>query len=241
LFTWQAAAVKPDELRFERIGRAEAARIRGDLAGLEVILAELEAALEQPNPDRAGLHYDIAYVLWRCLQNLHDVEEHTSQQQKYPAKARAHVDALLALQPDSVEAKILNGAITGVEADLSLFSRLRIGRVSHTIAKTNAEHAPNNPRTRLQWGIVLLYTPAFFGGGSKPAIEQLEVAYANFKNQRPDRSWPNWGVHETQAWLGMALERDGRSEEARAIYNRVLEHEPRFAWVRNRLLPALDR
>lgn len=234
------AAEDQSQLRGERMRRAEAARMRGDLAGLEAVRGELEAALQRPDADLAALHYDTAYVLWRCTQILHDVEELSSQQQGYPKEARVHVDALLVLQPDSLEAKILDGAITGVEADLSLFSRMRLGRISHTISRENAERAPDNPRTRLQWGIVLLYTPQFFGGGSDAAIEQLEIARIRFQARQTDGTWPNWGAHETQAWLGMALARDGRPEEARAVYLQLLEREPGFKWVREKLLPALD-
>lgn len=221
------------------MARAEAARIRGDLEGLEAVRAELAAALERPDANKKALHYDTAYVLWRCLQRLHDVKDLSEPQQKYLEQARAHIDALIALEPDSLEAKILNAAITGVEADMSLFSRMRLGRISYTVTKENAERAPNNPRTRLQWGIVLFYTPKWFGGGSDPAIEQLEVAHANFEMQRTDAPWPNWGAHEAQVWLGMALARGGRPEEARAIYQRVLEREPAFEWAKQRLV-SLD-
>ena len=130
-------------------------------------------------------------------------------------------------------------SIAGVEADRRLSSRMRLGRISYTVTKENAERAPNNPRTRLQWGIVLFYTPKWFGGGSDPAIEQLEVAHANFEMQRTDAPWPNWGAHEAQVWLGMALARGGRPEEARAIYQRVLEREPAFEWAKQRLV-SLD-
>lgn len=236
--TWTAAADHAVDSRSERMERAEAARIRGDLEGLDAVRVELEAAIERPDADLAALHYDAAYVLWRCLQNLHDVEHATAEQKKYPEQAREHVDALLALKPDSLEAKILNAAITGVEADQSMFSRLRLGRISYTITRDNAKHFPNHPRTRLQWGIVLLYAPAFVGGGSDAAIEQLEVAQANFKLQPAPAPWPNWGARESQGWLGMAHARAGRLDEARAIYLRALEREPGFAWV-EKLLASL--
>jgi tetratricopeptide (TPR) repeat protein len=220
--------------------RAEVARIRGDLTGMEAIWLELEAALKEPDARLAELHYDAGYVLWRCLQQLHDIDDHTEQQQRYPAQAREHVDALLALEPNSLEATILEGVIAGVEADLSLFSRMRLGKVSHDIASENAARAPNNPRTLLQWGIVLLYTPAFFGGGSDKAVEQLKVAHAKFETHQGNETWPNWGAHDTQAWLGIALARDKRPDEARAIYLQLLKRQPHFAWVRSKLLPALD-
>ena len=94
--------------------RAEVARIRGDLTGMEAIWLELEAALKKPDARLADLHYDAGYVLWRCLQQLHDIDDHTEQQQRYPAQARAHVDALLSLEPNSLEATILEGVVAGV-------------------------------------------------------------------------------------------------------------------------------
>ena len=52
---------------------------------------------------------------------------------------------------------------------------------------------------------------------------------------------PAWGHAEAHAWCGQALCALGRYDEALGEYRRALELAPNFGWVRDALLPALER
>ena len=57
---------------------------------------------------------------------------------------------------------------------------------------------------------------------------------------RPSRVSIWWGEPEAHAFLGLSHARENERDQARAAYERALELEPGFAWVRERLLPDLE-
>jgi hypothetical protein len=73
------------------------------------------------------------------------------------------------------------------------------------------------------------------------AISQLNKAEALFKTDRPGKAMPDWGHAETYAWLGIAHQRLGHKDESRRAFQEALRLEPGFAWVRDVLLPGLER
>lgn len=99
---------------------------------------------------------------------------------------------------------------------------------------------PRNPRVRMLEGIQALHTPSMFGGGADIALESLLAATALFEEDAPEPPLPAWGRAEVYAWLGQAYAELDRLEDARAAYERALEIEPDYAWVRHTLLPALS-
>ena len=52
---------------------------------------------------------------------------------------------------------------------------------------------------------------------------------------------PGWGHSNVYAWLGKAHVDRGNLTEARQAYERALQLEPEFAWVKYDLMPALER
>jgi Flp pilus assembly protein TadD len=104
-----------------------------------------------------------------------------------------------------------------------------------------ARLAPENPRVALERGVSYLHTPGMFGGGLDKAIGELERARGLFALQATAEPWPSWGRIDAYAWLGQALAKKGRVEDARRVYQEALEIEPNAGWIRFSLLPALDR
>ena len=51
---------------------------------------------------------------------------------------------------------------------------------------------------------------------------------------------PEWGHSQAYAWLGIAQVDRGEKELARAAFERALEINPEFGWVKNGLLFELD-
>jgi tetratricopeptide (TPR) repeat protein len=98
-----------------------------------------------------------------------------------------------------------------------------------------------NPRVLLLSAVSALYTPSSLGGGTDAAEQLLNRAVLLYATDHPAPPLPAWGRAETYAWLGQVYERTGRHKAALAAYNRALRLEPRFAWVRYGLLPALRK
>ena len=98
-----------------------------------------------------------------------------------------------------------------------------------------------NPRVWLVQGVGSFFTPAQFGGGAEPALQQLLKAEGFFANDHPTKGKPAWGRAELYAWLGIVHQKLGHTAESRKAYQEALRIEPGFAWVKDQLLPGLDR
>lgn len=101
---------------------------------------------------------------------------------------------------------------------------------------------PDNPRVWMIDGISAMFTPAQYGGGNEIAERKLRRAVELFEQgTNPAAPAPRWGRAESHAWLGYLLQRTGRAADARASFQRALVLEPGNVWVRDVLLPSLDR
>jgi len=98
-----------------------------------------------------------------------------------------------------------------------------------------------NPRVHLVHGIGSFFTPAQWGGGAETALGQLTRAEALFKTDRPAKGMPDWGRAEAYAWLGIVHQKLGHKDQSRTAYQEALRLEPGFLWVKETLLPGLER
>ncbi len=99
----------------------------------------------------------------------------------------------------------------------------------------------DNPRVWLVEGVGTFFTPEQFGGGAAPALEKLQKAAGLFGGDHPARGRPAWGRAEVQAWIGIVQQKLDHAAESRKAYEKALELEPGFNWVKYQLLPGLDK
>lgn len=97
---------------------------------------------------------------------------------------------------------------------------------------------PENPRLHLTKGIMTLNTPEMFGGGIKNAMPILQKAFE--LNSARKKGNVEWGYLEACAWLGQAYARANEIEKAKEIYNKALEVNPDYVWIKRVLLPQLE-
>ena len=99
----------------------------------------------------------------------------------------------------------------------------------------------DNPRVWLVQGQSAFFTPAQFGGGAAAALEHLTKAESLFNSDHPAKGMPDWGRAEVYAWLGIVHQKLGHADESRKAYQAALRIEPGFTWVKDGLLPGLER
>jgi tetratricopeptide (TPR) repeat protein len=99
---------------------------------------------------------------------------------------------------------------------------------------------PKNPRVWLISGMSSMFTPKMFGGGSDKAEKDFKKAVELFASDNPMPPAPSWGRADVYIWLGQALQKEQKKEEARAAYQKALELQPGNQWVTRVLLPSLD-
>lgn len=212
---------------------------RGDDAGLRAGGALLERALVAFPDDPLLLHY-LGYARYREANLLLG-------RQGEGKEVRALLEAADSLLERSArrlqlpETHALRSSVLGQMIGSNPLRGMTLGPRSSGAMDRALELGPRNPRVWLLRGISAMFTPKMFGGGLDKAEAYLTKAAELFAADRPAPHAPDWGRAEVYAWLGQVHQRQGRTGEARAAFNRALEIEPEYGWVRYVLLPALDR
>jgi tetratricopeptide (TPR) repeat protein len=213
------------------------AALLGDAAALEEARSELRTALDTTDDaEAAELRYVLAYTDWRLANRY---ERGAKEAKSYLEEAESQLEELLQADPENAEAQALYATINGARIG-SMFSGMRRGPRASKAFEKALELEPKNPRVHMQQGISRLFRPAMFGGGVDKAEAELERARELFEAEAPEKSWPDWGRVEIYAWLGVTMARKEDYESARQYYEKALELEPEYEWVRDTLLPQLD-
>ena len=146
------------------------------------------------------------------------------------------------LDPESAEAWALLNSVYGRQISLSPMKGMLLGRRSQRALDKAQELAPDNPRVVLTAAMSDFNTPGMWGGDKERAMEGFRRAAALFAVEEPaDPLHPVWGHREVYAWIGLAhLDRDER-DEAKAAFEKALEIDPDFGWVRYVLLPGVEQ
>ena len=217
----------------------EAAYTVGDIDRVRGARALVERALTA-FPDDPLLQHYYAYALHREA-NLLMGRQRAKEEQYRPLLEQA--DSLLersAAKLPLAETHALRSSVLGQLINNPLRGMI-LGPRSSSAMDRALELGPRNPRVWLLRGIGAMFTPAMFGGGADKAEEYLRKAITLFADDRPAPPLPAWGHAEAYVWLGQTLHKQKRIDDARAAYAKALELQPENGWVRQVLLPALDR
>ncbi|MDH3251757.1 MAG: tetratricopeptide repeat protein [Ignavibacteria bacterium] len=193
------------------------------------------------NPEDALATYYLAYAEYELIRHGM-ITKDSGLYDRYVDIAVAHAQRVLRLRPEWSEGFALLANIYGIQISHSWVKSATLGPEANALMQRAIESDSTNPRAWLVNGIMKFNTPAFFGGS-------VEVALANFTRalelfEKPSQSEPlspGWGHLETYAWLGRALEKNERPDEALAAFRKALEIDPEFVWVKRVLLPALTK
>jgi tetratricopeptide (TPR) repeat protein len=143
---------------------------------------------------------------------------------------------------DFAEAHSLLSASYGNKIAVSPFSAMTLGPKSGKEMGKAMELEPKNPRNYLIAGWSAYFTPKLFGGSKEKAKNYFEQAIAYFDSFKvTDQVVPDWGHDEAYSWLGMAQMETEEFEEAKANFNKALEINPEYGWVKYVLLPDLQK
>ena len=229
-----AQALDPAELA-ERLRRGlEEAQIAGDADALGQ-MTTLSRRAVTAFPEDALLHHYAGYALYRLAGRT--METDTDASHALLEEAESFLERSVEIEP-MADSYALLASVIGMRIDGPV-SAMSLGMRSGAAMSRAKEVGPDNPRVRLLEGISAFHTPGMFGGGHEAALEHFLAAIELFAEDAPQSLLPAWGHAETYAWLGQTHAALGQVEEARTAYERALEMEPGYVWVREGLLPAL--
>ena len=216
----------------------EQAVARGSVERLRQIRSELSGEKAATGSTLAGDCYLLAYTDWRIGQGL--TRESRKERNRILKEAQGLLDQCIEKNPSDFEAHALRGTVIG-ERISGFFKGMFLGPKASRALNRAHQLAPDSPRVALQRGVGFFFTPRMFGGGLKRAEQELRRAWGLFEQENDDRAWPSWGRIDTLGWLGQVVAKQGRVDEAQALYQQALSIDPDHAWIRDELLPALQR
>ena len=209
-----------------------------DLDSMYAARATFERALADTGLSAWG-HYYIALADYRIAGLL---EGESKDPSEHLNAAVEHLKKATEIDPQAAEAYSLLSSVYGWQIGLSPMKTMLLGPRVGKAAQKAKQLAPDNPRVVLSAAISDFNTPKMFGGNKEKGLQGFQRAAELFAQEEPtDPIQPVWGHREAYAWLGIAYQNQGELESARAAFEKALEIDPDFGWVKYWLLPELEK
>jgi tetratricopeptide (TPR) repeat protein len=177
---------------------------------------------------------------------------------KDPALIAEHLDKgieqgekLLKVRPDWAEPRVVLSTLYGLKITINKLSAISYGLKVENLISDAQKLSPENPRVLYVLGNSYFHKPGLFGGSAKKACDIWARGAALYEREQKDRAIkgivasqvlePDWGQMETYAWLGQCYDYLGDLKNAHAIYKRALLVNPAYTWIRDELLPDLEK
>ena len=188
-------------------------------------------------------HYYIALADYRIADYLLAAGEENKGAASDHLKATVeHLKEATEIDPQAAEAYSLLSSAYGRQIGLNSIKGMVLGRRAQKALKKAVQLAPDNPRVVLCTAIRDFNTPGMFGGSKEKGLRGFQRAAELFAQEEPsDPIQPAWGHSRTYAWLGLAYQDRGELALARAAFAKALAINPDFSWVKNVLLPELEK
>jgi tetratricopeptide (TPR) repeat protein len=212
-------------------------------ATFERALADTALVAASTSSAESWGHYYIALADYRIADYLLAAgEENKGAASEHLKTAVEHLKEATRLDPQAAEAYSLLSSVYGWQIGLSPMKSMLLGPRVGQASRKAQQLAPDNPRVVLSAAISDFNTPEMFGGSKEKGLQGFQRAAELFAQEEPtDPIQPVWGHREAYAWLGIAYQNQGELESARAAFEKALEIDPDFGWVRDWLLPELEK
>jgi tetratricopeptide (TPR) repeat protein len=180
------------------------------------------------------LNYQYGYIGWCIENNKKEVAE------LYITKAEKLLAYLKTKNYQPANLHVYQGAIYGFKVNLNPFKAPVLGMKSIDEAKLAMQKDANNAMGYLLYGNTLYYRPSAFGGSKTEAIDYYLIAERKMELSAQGNVG-NWNYLNLLAIIGKAYHETGNIIKAKEYYNKALTFEPNFVWVKNDLLPKLNK
>ncbi len=175
------------------------------------------------------------YVAW-CLGNNRKeaADQYLTQMEKSLAALKRAAGA-------TAEYHAFYAAAYGFRIGLSLWKAPYLGPKSMSHANQALKTNPESWRAHMEMGNIWRHMPAVFGGSPEKALGYYLKAVALIEAQPQRVRTENWSYLNLLVTVGQICQASGDISRAGIYYRQTLEVEPRFAWVRNGLIPSLKK
>jgi tetratricopeptide (TPR) repeat protein len=178
------------------------------------------------------ISYYYGYVGWAMGQDM------KRKVRDYLKKGDKIIDELLEKHPGWPELYAFKGAFFGFKIGLSPMKAVVLGPESMKNIDRAVEMGPGYPQGWIEKGNALFYMPKMFGGSKEKALEAYQEAIRLLETD-PEELLNNWMYLNVLTILAQSYEKIDQLENAKITYEKILEIEPGFVYVRDELYPSL--
>ncbi|MBN2089279.1 tetratricopeptide repeat protein [candidate division KSB1 bacterium] len=192
------------------------------------------------------IHYylaltDLRIVDYLFSKNALEDKKLKADAEKYTEEALEHLEKSIELKEDFPENYALKSNLLGKKIAFSPMKAIYLGPRSGIVSGKAMELGGQNPRVNLLIGISTLYTPTMFGGGADKALTLINQSIAIFDASTDTVSiMPDWGKAEAYGYQGMIFMQQEKYPDARQSFQKALEINPQYGWVKYHLMKQLE-
>ena len=211
------------------------AYIQGDMSRWEAIIRLMEERsddiTDEERKELVGYYYGyIGFLLGT---------DQKDKAQDYINKGEKHLNALLKSAPNDVTALAYKGSFIGFRIGTNKFKAITLGKESISYINRAYKMDSQNIQAILEKGNYLFQMPWILGGDEKEAVRLYEKAVLRMeKHQNLKQNWLYLNVLTT---IARHYEEEKQWQKAVQIYEKILQQEPEFSWVKDTLYPAAKR
>ena len=202
----------------------------GNVKEVDAARTILERVMTAFPGDPVLLHYD-GYALYRKA-TIALGNNSSADNRSYLDQAREKLEEsgkkLAMPETFALQSSVLGQIIAGSKNPITAMT---LGMKSGEASNRAVEEGPQNPRVWLLKGIGAIFTPSMWGGGLDKAALHLEKAAKYFETDNPPKPMPAWGRAEAYIWLGQVYAKQGKTDAAKAAYERATKLEPDNGWA----------
>lgn len=147
-----------------------------------------------------------------------------------------NLEAIIKANKSWGEPKALLSAVYGLKMAYSPMMGMFLGSKSGNLIEKAKEQSPQSPLVIKLYANSKFFTPEMFGGDLDEAISSYNKCLQLYEAQ-PNQLVYNWLYLDALAFAGQAYLKKGEKEKARQLFEKALEIEPEFMWVKHGLLP----
>jgi tetratricopeptide (TPR) repeat protein len=209
------------------------AYITGNMGSWSKALEEMESQKNRSIDYLLELiNYQYGYIGW-CISNKNDKEaEH------YISKMESNLEDLRSVTGESSEFHSYKAALYGFKLGMNIWKAPVLGKKSMTHAKMAIEKDSMSLHANFEMGNIWNYMPELFGGSKLKALQYYIKAISILENEKSGIK-NNWNYLNLLVLAGQAAKELGNIQKAIYYFEKALETEPDFIWVKNELLPSL--
>jgi tetratricopeptide (TPR) repeat protein len=193
---------------------------------------------------KAGEHqelteYYLGFIDYQMAVVVHQMDDETAP--AYLESAVMHLEKAIEKNDSMADAHALLSSCYGMQISFSPMSGIWRGPKSGSEMAKARLLSPGNPRVTLLGAIGTYNTPAIFGGGKEKGFKALKEAAELFSRWKcADSLQPDWGSEQVYAWIGLAHLDRNETILARKAFEKALEINPEYGWVKYVLMKKVS-